>query len=171
MSSSSMSSTGRTEQDTTPLRGWLWLVALLGVVICGGVISIQVLSVVVALLFPPPPPQPASVVETTYQGGAWGEGTWTYTSTQSACVLATFYAALGVCEQQYPCQAGQSLPSLTRVAVCEGHQPFSQFSLRWRAVISTDEITGQQSRLRLERRILWTSDSPAQVTPTHPRTP
>lgn len=155
-----MSSSGRAEavEDDAPIprRVWLYLLGFLVVLISGLFIGVQVIGVMLAALFPPLPPLPPNAVERSARVDDQGDDVWAFEVTQSACEVADFYSQHGQCELIYDC--GGRVPSLTRVAQCEGAQSFSQFQMRWWATLTSHPTELNVTNLTLRRRILWTAD-------------
>ncbi|XWX04735.1 hypothetical protein VZO05_04095 [Aggregatilineales bacterium SYSU G02658] len=152
-----MSSAGKTEADDAPIprRIWFYLVGLLIVLIGGLFIGAQVLSVTLAALFPPLPPVPNGALEQRIDVDAQGDQVWTYEVGEDACAVTRFYEQIGQCERYHDC--AQHIPSLTRVSVCRGTQPFSQFQMRWQAVAASHPTEPNVTVLTVSRRILWVS--------------
>lgn len=152
-----MSSAGRIEDEAIdapiPRRVWLLLLMLLVVLVSGLLIGAQVVSVALAGLFPPMVPLPPNAVERSAGVDREGDQVWTFEVPANACVVADFYAQVGRCELLYAC--AEHVPSLTRVAQCEGTQAFSQFQMRWWATITSHITEPEVTTLTLRRRILW----------------
>lgn len=157
-----MNSSGKAEievaEDDAPIprRVWFYLLGLLVVLIGGLFIGVQVIAVMLAALFPPLPPLPAGAWEQSATTDAQGDQVWAYEVSENACAVTAFYEQIGQCVRYHDCE--QHLPSLTRVAQCQGVQPFSQFQMRWQVIAASHPTEPNVTVLTVTRRILWVSD-------------
>jgi hypothetical protein len=148
-------------QTKTPKPNGLWLgvlgVAILFALIIGG----QVLGVLLAIVFPPRPPLIENATQTNYSQTHYGVDEWVYRVDTLACEVASYYNAQTTgCFIDSRCQGEQLLTTNARVADCRGEMMFSQFAMRWVAIVAVDAYNPLTSTLTLQREIFWTGQLP-----------
>jgi hypothetical protein len=151
------------------LRSRLFLVLLLVGVIAAFFFSVRIFGVLYAVVFPPSPPLPAGAREISHDGGSYGVGEWVYGSDDDACAVIAYYEAEGGLCVMTPGVCGESGfeysgPGTQTAGQCSGYVDFSIFSMTWEAIISGGYDDGDQTRIQLQREVLWTG-SPPEITP------
>jgi hypothetical protein len=143
--------------------------ALLVGVIGALYVSIQLFGVLYGVIFPPDPPLPPGADEISHDSGSYGVDEWVYGSDDDACDVVRYYEAEGGLCVYTPGVCGESGfeyngPGTQNAGQCSGYIDFSIFSMTWDAAISGGYDDDGQTRIQLQREVLWTG-SPPETTP------
>jgi hypothetical protein len=153
-----------TPASNTPKRAGLWLGVLGIAIVFALIIGGQILGVLLAIVFPPRPPMIENAIQTGYSQTSYGVDEWVYRVDTLACDVASYYNTQTTgCFIDNRCQ-GEQLPTTNaRVAECKGEMIFSQFAMRWVAIVAVDAYNPLTSTLK--REIFWTGQLPKPSDP------
>lgn len=129
-------------------------------VVLAGILGVQLLSVLYAVLSPPMPPLPNGARELSYTEKHYGVDEWLYSVGDDACDVAIFYAQASPMACPIPpfCATNSVVNGLEKgmnVSRCGGDVAFSSFVMSWRVVVGVDETDANKTVLRLSREVFW----------------
>ncbi|MDX2136512.1 MAG: hypothetical protein SF123_00330 [Chloroflexota bacterium] len=162
------------ESDTPPTtdvttnsqrpRRWL-LPVLLVLFVLALVIGWQVVGVLFGLVSLPEPPVPSFAEATGHRPDVYGFDTWSYRAGALVSELTLYYTQAGATCSTPPFSHDQSaligrlFPQASNVvALCEGAETFSRFTMLYMAVITSFDPNEALSYLDISRRIDWIGD-------------
>jgi hypothetical protein len=143
---------------------WLLLVLLL-LFVLALVIGWQVVGVLFGLVSLPEPPVPSFAEETAHREDIYGFDTWSYRASALVSEMTLYYTQAGATCTTLPFSDAQAallarlFPQSTNVvALCEGSETFSRFTMHYMAAITSYDANEALSYLDISRQIDWIGD-------------
>jgi hypothetical protein len=147
-----------------PPRRWL-LPVLLVLFVLALVVGWQVVGVLFGLVSLPEPPVPSFAEASGHRPEVYGFDTWSYRAGALVSELTLYYMQAGATCSAPPFSDEQSaligrlFPQATNVvALCEGSEIFSRFTMYYMAAITSYDQNEALTYLDISRRIDWIGD-------------